>query len=248
MQRNTGRSFADLDEGGEEDDTGEWIMSYADTVTLLLCFFILFFAEQDRKNDHDVLTEIMQALKKPTDDSAEGGRQEAQMLSNLEVELRDKLNEFEVKKVNMGIERRRREILLRLYEEDFFHIGSWNLKTKGKQVLAGVAKMLKPFEDAILVKVEGHSDSLPVNPFSAYRTNLNLSSLRASQAANVLITSSISESRIRVVGYGAANLLVQDRSPASDEYIPEKGKKNRRIEVRIQVDDESADEAIDLVF
>lgn len=243
-----------IDDEEAEDDSSEWIMSYADTVTLLLCFFIIFFAESQNNKEQDILDQVMMALNPPATETqkekskGEGDRQKAAMLSQLEGQLKDKLHEFEVEKVNVGIERRRKEILLRLYEKDFFHIGSWNLKSKGREVLKSVAEMVRPFEDAVLVKIEGHSDSLPVNPFSAYKTNLNLSSLRASQAANVLIDNKIKEERIRVVGFGSANLLVPDRNPASEEYIPENGKKNRRIEVRIQVNTDSADQQINLVF
>ena len=242
------------DTGG--GDANEWIMSYADTVTLLLCFFIIFFAENAKKAEEDVLFNMSKKMKIETEkealseDEAEKGRKRAEMLSKIESKVRAELAQFEVEKVKMGIMRRRKEILLRLYERDFFHIGSYNLKHNGKRVLNEVAALLKPFQDKILIKVEGHSDSLPVNPFSPYKTNLNLSSLRASQAANVLISNQLSENRIRVVGYGAARPLVADRGPADEgsAYIPEKGVKNRRIEVRVQVTESEADNFVDLVL
>ncbi|MGH1467263.1 MAG: OmpA/MotB family protein [Bdellovibrionales bacterium] len=255
MLRNSGRSGLSVsDDGGGDEDANAWIMSYADTVTLLLCFFIIFFAEQSKKADQDVLIELGRDMKKSQGDSAEDegkNRMRAQMLSKIESEVRSELAQFEVKKVNLGINRRRKEILLRLYERDFFHIGSFNLKPNGYNVLEGVAELLKPYQDKILIKVEGHSDSLAVNPMSPYKTNLNLSSLRASQAANVLILNQLSESKIRVVGYGSARPLVNDRSPAGEgkfKYIPEKGLKNRRIEVRIQIADDEADGFVDLVL
>lgn len=234
-------------------ETNAWIMSYADTVTLLLCFFIIFFAEQSEKAEQDALIELGRNVKNfggESSDDDENGRNRAQMLSKIESEVRAELAQFEVKKINLGINRRRREILLRLYERDFFHIGSFNLKPNGFKVLEGVAGLLKPYQDKILIKVEGHSDSLTVNPLSPYKTNLNLSSLRASHAANVLISHQLAESKIRVVGYGSARPLVNDRSPSSEgsSYIPEKGLKNRRIEVRIQIADDEADGFVDLVL
>jgi len=256
VQRNKGRSSISVSEDAGEDDSNEWIMSYADTVTLLLCFFIIFFAENAKKAEEDVLFNMSKKMKVETqkealsEDDAEKGRKRAEMLSKIESKVRAELAQFEVEKVKMGIMRRRKEILLRLYERDFFHIGSFNLKNNGKRVLNEVANLLKPFQDKILIKVEGHSDSLPVNPFSPYKTNLNLSSLRASQAANVLISNSLREDRIRVVGYGSARPLVSDRLPANEgsAYIPEKGLKNRRIEVRVQVTESDADNFVDLVL
>lgn len=259
MLHNKGRSNLVIsDDDGDGDDSSEWIMSYADTVTLLLCFFIIFFAEQSKKAENEVLLQLSQEVKEKvnpsdTETDKEKQRRRAAMLSKIESEVRSELAQFEVKKVNMGISRRRKEILLRLYERDFFHIGSYKLKTHGYEVLKNVAGLLAPFQDKVLVKVEGHSDSLPVNPFSPYKTNLNLSSLRASQAANVLILNNIKESRLRVVGFGSARQLVKDRAPASaeqpmGEYLPDKGLKNRRIEVRIQVAEDEADKYVDLTF
>lgn len=257
MRRNKGKnslSVSDDDAGG--GDGNEWIMSYADTVTLLLCFFIIFFAENAKQADENVLLNLSKKMQVETEkealseDEEEKGRKRAEMLSKIESKVRAELAQFEVENVKLGIMRRRKEILLRLYERDFFHIGSYTLKDNGNRVLNEVATLLKPFQDKILIKVEGHSDSLPVNPFSPYKTNLNLSSLRASQAANVLISNQLREDKIRVVGYGSARPLVSDRGPADEgsAYIPEKGLKNRRIEVRVQVVDSEADNFVDLVL
>jgi len=244
-----GRSSLSI--GGDDEGGGggnEWIMSYADTVTLLLCFFIIFFAETNKAKDKDVLMEMSQNFNsKAEEDKA---RERAEMLSKIESEVRGELAQFEVEEVNLGIVRRRKEILLRLYERDFFHIGSYLLKTNGQNILEEVSQLLKPFQDKVLLKVEGHSDSLPVNPFSRYQTNLNLSSLRASEAANVLIANGLEEQKIRVVGYGSARKIAEDRLPASEggAYLPKEGLKNRRIEIRIQTLEDKADEFVDLTL
>ncbi len=254
MRRNLSRGKESISQSQEEDSSGgTWIISYADTVTLLLCFFITFFNEHSKRAEQDALYDVGRDMQKSQGENTEDegkSRMQAKMLSKIESEVRSELAQFEIKKINMGISRRRREILLRLYERDFFHIGSFALKSNGHKVLKEVAGLLKPYQDKILIKVEGHSDSLAVNPMSSYKTNLNLSSLRASQAANVLISNQLLESRIRVVGYGSALPLVKDRSPSSEggEYIPTKGLKNRRIEVRVQITDDKADSFVDLVL
>lgn len=238
------------------EEAEEWMTSYADTVTLLLCFFIIFFAEYKRQADEAVLMQLsknFKTLQNVTTDTIEAQKSKAAMLSQIETDVRNELAKFKDEEIVMGIMRSRKEVLLRLYENDFFHIGSYALKPTGLKVLNQVSKMIQPFQDKVLIKVEGHSDSLAVNPFSPYKTNLNLSSLRASQAANILIANKIPEQQIRVVGYGSAQQLVSDRAPASaDEpngsYIPANGLKNRRIEIRIQIADFEADKAVDLVF
>lgn len=254
--RNTGRKVGVTADNDGADDSEEWITSYADTVTLLLCFFIIFFAEYKKQAEEVVLMQLsknFKQLQNVTLDDAEAQRAKAAMLSKIETDVRSELAKFEDQEIVLGIMRSRKEVLLRLYENDFFHIGSYALKPNGLKVLNRVSQLIQPFQDKVLIKVEGHSDSLPVSPFSPYKTNLNLSSLRASQAANILIANKISESQIRVVGFGSAQQLVQDRSPSSEgepngTYIPENGLKNRRIEIRIQVADFAADKEVELVF
>ncbi len=228
------------------EDSNSWIMSYADTVTLLLCFFIIFFAEQSKKADQDVLIELSRDMKKSQGEGSaekEEGRKKSKMLSEIESDVRAELSDSRGAKTFFGVEKRRREVLIRLYERDFFHVGHFKLKPNGNKVLKGVADLLRSYQDKILIKVEGHSDSLAVNSNPIFESNLDLSSLRASKAAHVLMSHGFDEDRIRVVGYGAARPLVNDRSPSSSgsEYIPEKGVMNRRIELRILLQDEEAD-------
>lgn len=237
------------------EEAEEWVTSYADTVSLLLCFFIIFFAEYKRRADEVMLMQLSKSFQKMqsvTTEDVESDRKKATMLSKIETEVRNELAQFKDEQVELGIQRSRKEVLLRLYENDFFHIGSYQLKPNGLSILNKVSKLLIPFQDKVYIKVEGHSDSLPVNPMSPYKTNLNLSSLRASQAANILIANTIKESKIRVLGFGSANQLVDDRAPAAEgkegAYIPEKGLKNRRIEIRIQVEDINTDKAVDVAF
>jgi chemotaxis protein MotB len=241
------------------EEAEEWMTSYADTVTLLLCFFIIFFAEYKRQADEAIMMQLSKNFKKMqniTTDNIESERAKAAMLSKIETEVRSEVAKFKDEEVELGIVRNRKEVLLRLYENDFFHIGSYQLKPNGLNVLKRVSALIEPFQDRVFIKVEGHSDSLPVGPMSPYKTNLNLSSLRASQAANVLISNKIAESKIRVVGFGAANQLVPDRMPAAEgavsgtvgKYIPENGLKNRRIEIRIQIEDEQTDKELELIL
>lgn len=238
------------------EEAEEWMTSYADTVTLLLCFFIIFFAEYKRKSEEAVMIRLGKSLIKVqniTEGDFESERMKAATLSKIETDIRTEVAKIkEQQDIELGIERSRKEVLLRLYENDFFQIGSYQLKPNGRKALNHVSKLIEPFKDKVFIRVEGHSDSLPVNPMSPYKTNLNLSSLRASQAANMLISNNIPESNIRVLGFGSAQQLVSDREPASDgklgQYIPEKGLRNRRIEIRIQIEDAITDKAVELVF
>lgn len=228
------------------EDNGSWLMSYADTVTLLLCFFIIFFAEQSKKAEESILIELSRDMKQQQTGSytqkPKGHHED--MLSMIESGAKTELAKAGKNKKFTGVEKRRKEVLIRLYEKDFFQIGHYRLKPSGYEVLKGVAKMLKPYQEKVLIKVEGHSDSLAVQPNKIYDSNLDLSSLRASKAAHALMAYGFDEDRIRVVGYGSSRPLVSDRGPASEgsKYLPENGVQNRRIELRIIVSDPEADD------
>ena len=64
-------------------------------------------------------------LQNVTDADFESERMKAATLSKIETEIRTEVAKIkEQQDIELGIERSRKEVLLRLYENDFFHI-SW---------------------------------------------------------------------------------------------------------------------------
>ena len=84
--------------------------------------------------------------------------------------------------------------------------------------------------------MEGHTDSLKIDPKAYYKNNLTLSSFRASAAANVFIEKGYEEDHMRVLGFGSSMPLAVDRDK-EDRYLPKLGKKNRRVEIRVKLSD-----------
>ncbi|MGH1467252.1 MAG: OmpA/MotB family protein [Bdellovibrionales bacterium] len=223
-------------------DEGEWIMSYADTVTLLLCFFVIFFSQS-----------------KIIGDDKKGEQKQAQMISKIKRELasieKEKVKKKEkiekakklkarlvviFKKQNLkGVEikQKENEVIVRLSEKEFFNVGSYKLIKNGEGSLNKIASSLKALNEEFDIYVEGHTDSKPVKGSVHYRSNLGLSSLRASTAAEVLISFGLDKRRVRVMGYGDSKPLAKDRVIASEgkevKYLEEESKLNRRVEVRL---------------
>lgn len=214
---------------------GPWIISYADTVTLLLCFFVIFYAEEKKRSENEVLLEITEKLKTTENEKAE---QVKATMESISKEVQSGLSQAELEKLEFAKEKKDQEILIRLYEKDFFELGAFSLKEDGKSLIDKVAAKLKPYQDKILIRIEGHTDSLKVSKSAFYKTNLNLSSLRANEAAQVFLAKGVQEARLRTTGFGSARPLVNDRGPSSEgsKYIPENARKNRRVELRIQAD------------
>lgn len=216
---------------------GEWIISYADTVTLLLCFFIIFYAIEKEKAENELIKELsLKFNENKSEDNNKGNKDFKTLGETLEAGI----SNVDGKKLQFEKDSKNNEILLRLYEKDFFEVGDFNLKEDGEKLILKISNILKPYQDKIFIRVEGHTDTLPVSKKAFYKTNLNLSSLRASEAAQVLLDNDFNEKRLRVLGYGSSRPLVKDRAVASNDealgdYLPEKGMQNRRVELRIHV-------------
>lgn len=215
---------------GEEES--EWIMSYADTVTLLLCFFVIFFSESRYGEDSDdqqvadfeSKVEEVQVVQRPLQD-----------LNKLKVELEARLNKQNLK--DFKIIQNEKDISIRLKEKGFFNLSSFKVLPKGREALSKISKSLQNMGEDFLIHIEGHTDSKPVGSSAFYSSNLGLSSLRASSAAEVLVSLGLNPENMRAVGFGDAIPVLVDRSIASEtgevSYFEDRAKQNRRIEIRL---------------
>lgn len=224
----------------------DWIVSYADIVTLLLCFFILFFSETVKNSSDQVIEAIAKVFTTETaagatQDKVQGAHQvsqkQSQMLSSIESGFENKMKGLDAQTLQYGVERKRKELLIRLWEQDFYQRGSWVLTEKGATVLAEIANVIKPFENKVRIIMEAHTDSSPVTPNSRYSSNLELSAKRAIEAAKIMIAQGYSESHVFVSGLGASKPLHNDLNP-DGSWNAEAAAKNRRIEIRLTPLDE----------
>ena len=90
---------------------------------------------------------------------------------------------------------------------------------------------LTPYADKYGFAVEGHTDSTPVAPGGAYRSNWELSTDRANAVRGLLDTVGVPEDRIRVEGYADTVPLSEDQLEGltPDEQLA----RHRRVIVRI---------------
>ena len=219
------------------DEEGEWIMSYADTVTLLLCFFVIFFSESKYGQDSTqeaIVTVEPEVQAKVSEQAVEIDKQ-LKSLTTLKYELEARLEKESLK--DFEVIQSEKDISIRLNERGFFKLGSFKVLPTGQEKLRKIALSLKNMQEDFMIHVEGHTDSRPVNSSSFYSSNLGLSSLRASSAAEFLISRGLIANKVRAVGFGESQPLSIDRTIASDSghvtYFEEKARLNRRIEIRL---------------
>ncbi len=224
-----------------EDALEDWIISYADLVTILLCFFILFFSETVKNSSDEVIEAIAKVFTTesvgkadPTNamSSHQISRDNAKMLASIESGFDTKMKGLEEFSLNYGIERKRKELLIRIWGSNFFKSGSWELTSEGSQTLEVLSEQLKIYNKKVNIVIEAHTDSISPKGTKSFLNNLELSSLRATSAANSLILSGFDENFLQTLGLGASRPLHKEVD-IDGMFLSEKAALNRRVEIRI---------------
>lgn len=241
----------------EEVEAGapRWMATFADLMSLLMCFFVLLlsFSEMDAqkykliagsmKNAFGVQTEVI-ALKNPsgTDESKEITPEQAaefeqqQMIEQIQElvaetqrdinKLEDSL-ETEVQGGQLDIESGFRSITIRIKEQGSFNSGSADLQADFVNVMTKLRNVLKDVNGRI--SVEGHTDNIDIST-SRFPSNWALSSARALSVAHELMKEDvIPNERFLVVGFA-------ETKPFLSNDTAEGRAGNRRVEIVIKQD------------
>jgi chemotaxis protein MotB len=122
-------------------------------------------------------------------------------------------------------------VTIRLPGEVMFETGEAFLQPIGQDILLFVAEILRNQLTRFPVRIEGHTDNIPIgdNLKLQFPTNWHLSSARASTAAGFLVEEGlIRPDRLEAVGMGSAN-------PVADNTTPEGRAQNRRLDLVINI-------------
>ncbi len=227
----------------------EWMGTYGDMVTLLLCFFVLMFASSTQDiekfaqiaasfSDNKIV--ITPEQKAGMLDALGNGLIQmpvAQGSSDKEFEQKGKEemdsiaenfktyfaeNNLEDK---IEIEKNDRYITLNFKDGILFESGSSDLKTEALTILGQVADELLKYPDNN-IKIEGHTDNRPINTVR-YPNNWYLSAARAiSVATHFTDNKRFPPNRIATEGYG-------EYRPKVPNDTPENRAINRRVEIKV---------------
>ena len=134
--------------------------------------------------------------------------------------------ESEVASGKLEIQRVRDGIHVNLANDVLFPSGSARLDDQGRVVLTKVARHLVDAPNAI--RVEGHSDNVPISGTltSRYPTNWELAGARAASVVRLLADHGIAGSRMRAISSGQF-------APRALNITDEGRATNRRIEIRL---------------
>ena len=197
----------------------DWLMTYADMITLLLCFFAVFLSVSvPKKNPAAQLqqTRIEKGFGAPEYIEANVPLHSS---PHIVVPTSEMIGD--------------RITSLQMSSNAFFDPGSATLTEQGKSILGNEAEILKSAKyREYEITIEGHTDDMPINS-SAFPSNWELSSARASAVVHFFIDHGIEPQKLRAAGYADTFPRVPNHD-AHGNPIPENQAKNRRIVVKLE--------------
>lgn len=217
----------------EDGDEEAWLITYADMVTLLLCFFVIMFSlsspdgKKFEKMAHAMsglkITDRMPDSRDPTNDLRE------------QIEMA--LGESGYDKF-IAVSKNERFVSMELASDSFFEAGAASFSPKGEEILKTVAKQVVPLADKQMqIEVEGHTDSSPIAS-AKFPSNWELSGARASSVVRYLIAQGFPADKLRAVGYADTKPKAPDVDTAG-KAIPANQELNRRVVIKlVRADDD----------
>ena len=219
----------------------EWLVTYGDAMTLLLCFFVIIVSMSEIKEDQR-FQQVMESLRK-----AFGGYEGSVGTVPLDTvpanALLERLLEIDVRAVREkrgdtdveGIHGRKFRVTnvrdgleVVVGGRITFDRFSATLKPEGRELVAKTAERLRGYNTRILVR--GHSTREPLPDDSMYRDVRDLSYARAKAVIHELERSGVRRVRLIPVALGDTEPLVRQA------YTEERRALNRRVEILVTED------------
>jgi chemotaxis protein MotB len=231
-----------------------WLVSYADFITLLFAFFVVMFAasQTDKGKTQQVQESIRRALEEGQIASAiagilggskdDKGKGNAQMrgpggdrqakdpapMDGRIVELIPAMNvltkelEDDIKQGRMQVSMEPRGLVISFREAAFFPSGEDVIPESTLPSIQRVAEVVSRLPNPI--RLEGHTDSVPIRPGGRFRSNWELSAARSIAMMLRLTSSGVSVDRVSIAGYA-------ENAPVESNDSEEGRMRNRRVDI-----------------
>jgi chemotaxis protein MotB len=218
----------------------EWVLSYADVVTLLLCFFIMFvhFKEVEKvKSASKIQNSSIPEKKSPpqaevTEKKTEVHADEGDEFPTFSPQMKAVLSSLNMRlsNLNIGDHELGKTGLVIYLNEGVFDVGKFEARAQSLDKLSNLADMLRPDIEKLQIEIQGYADPTPVRvgPKSTYKSNLELSVLRSLSVLRKFVELGLPESSMAVTGFGEYRQITSLTSQDEDLLA-----KNRRVSIRI---------------
>ncbi|MDR0378138.1 MAG: flagellar motor protein MotB [Spirochaetaceae bacterium] len=224
---------------------GEWIVTYSDMVTLMLCFFVALFNPEDV--DPTQLAAMVSAFNNSGLGASLGGNTLTEGKSadlgntimslpamdsgrSLGTALKKAMSMFqsEIRSNKVRISHNERGVVISLASDAFFNPASARINIEEtRDILLRLGTFLASDEvSGRKFRIEGHTDNTPVDPEGPWESNWELSTRRSISVLHYLTGIGVEENRFQVAGFA-------DTEPISRNDTPEGRAYNRRVDIVI---------------
>ncbi len=236
---------APQEEKKEDGGAPKWMTTFADLVTLLLCFFVLLFSMSTIQQE--TYKELVQSLRSalgaqtvPEAGTREGltmnpvpseEQSETQQIDELGAMIEKEMDEIvsEVRELvlfnklggEVSVTASEDGVMITLSDLLMFSKGGTQLSEKGHEILKKAAVVLSKF--AYHVRIRGHTDSSPISS-TAFPSNWELSTARASKVVRLLVENGVPSQYISAEGYAHYHPLATNDNAKGRAL-------NRRVEI-----------------
>jgi chemotaxis protein MotB len=211
-------SAFDHEEGEGGEQSGRWLLSYADLITTMMVLFLALYAMQLAKRSEQAIRTQSQAAQASAAFAPAVMPQAAPsaLLASLDP-LRER-GEITIVPAAHGVE-------IGINAKILFNAGDAALLPDSFGVLGRIARVLAQVSNANIL-VEGHTDSTPISN-ARYASNWELSSARAGAVVRYLVERGVEPHRLAAIGRADNFPLVAGADPASRAL-------NRRVTIFVQ--------------
>ncbi|MBF0210636.1 MAG: flagellar motor protein MotB [Desulfamplus sp.] len=224
----------------------EWMATFSDLVTLLMCFFVLMYAMSTTQQE--TFKELVESLRSALGVTVvpEAGSREGLTMQPVPAET--PAEEQKIDEMGGMIQKDLEEVVSEVRELVMFNKlgglvtatqgdmgavitmtdmllfeqGGATLSDMGIDVLRKIASVLSRL--AYHVKVKGHTDNVEVKNNELYPSNWELSAARASAVVRLLVESGLNPKYISAEGYA-------EFKPVATNDTPDGRSRNRRVEI-----------------
>jgi len=215
-----GRKFETKNEEPMED----WLLSYADMITLVMAFFIILVSMS--KIDANKYEEVQAGMARDI-----GNREVAKPMQDLRSELTGAVAGAGVEDT-VDVGRDDRGVVLNIASGAMFQPGSAEIRPEARPVLKEIVGTLT--QERFLgyqVEIQGHTDDTPVRT-AQFPSNWDLATARALSTLKLFSELGVATARMKVAAFADNAPRVPNHSESGRPY-PENQAINRRVEIHV---------------
>jgi len=224
-----------------EEGAAEWMTTYGDMVTLLLCFFVILMNPETIEGarmelimvSFNGLGPLQGGNTLDVGELAELGNNIMAMPSTKRARGLDKARQTavsmfkpEIRSKQVRVTEDERGLVITLASDAFFKPASAEVDIEStRQILQKLAGLLSSDElSERTFRIEGHTDSSPTDPEGIWPSNWELSAARSANVLHYLVDLGADEEQFQIAGMADTVPMVEDDSPEGRAY-------NRRVDI-----------------